>query len=305
VTGQRARQAVVAAGLLALLAAGFSCRLRPSPDEESDVRSIEQWRAGRIARLTKPDGWLSLAGLFWLKTGENGVGSDPSNIVVLPKPAPAHAGTIVLEGKQARWIPFQSAEAMPLLSDEKGDPTILTSGSVSFFVIQRGDRTGVRVRDSESAVRKSFKGLEHFPVSSTWRFAARFIPYDPPKHVSVPTILGFPEDDVAPGEIEFVYRGKPYRLMAVLEQGSDELFIIFGDRTNGKMTYGGGRFVYAPMPKNGATVIDFNKAYNPPCVFTPYATCPLPPPPNHLPFEVTAGEKMYAESWEASGRKSK
>jgi uncharacterized protein (DUF1684 family) len=140
-------------------------------------------------------------------------------------------------------------------------------------------------------------------VSSQWRFDARFIAYDPPKHVAVPTILGFPEDDVTPGEIEFTYLGKSYRLLAVLEQGSDELFIIFGDRTNGKSTYGGGRFVYSPMPKDGRTVIDFNKAYNPPCVFTPYATCALPPPSNHLPLAVKAGEKMYAESWEAPGRK--
>jgi uncharacterized protein (DUF1684 family) len=189
---------------------------------------------------------------------------------------------------------------MPLVSDENGDPTMLSAGTVSFFVIRRGDRTGVRVRDSASAVRRSFRGLEHYPVSSEWRFDARFIPYDPPKHVTVPTILGFPEDDVAPGELEFTWRGKPYRVVPILEQGSDEMFIIFGDRTNGKSTYGGGRFVYAPFAKGGKTVLDFNKAYNPPCVFTPFATCALPPAANHLPFEVTAGEKMYAESWELS-----
>ena len=307
-----ARMLAVAVAVAGAAIAALACRPQRSPAEESYVRSIETWRAGRIARLTKPDGWLSLAGLFWLQPGANTVGSDPSSAVVLPKSAPPRAGAIVLEGKETRWEPAagspveaagKPAGGMPLASDENGDPTVLSAGSVSFFVIRRGDRTGVRVRDSASEVRRAFRGLEHYPVSPEWRFDARFIPYDPPKHITVPTILGFPEDDVAPGEIEFTYRGKPYRVVPVLEQGSDELFIIFGDRTNGKSTCGGGRFVYAPFAKDGKTVLDFNKAYDPPCVFTPYATCALPPPANHLPFEVTAGEKMYAESWELRGKK--
>jgi len=311
VTKRRRTALLLPAAALGAIAAA-ACRPRRSPAEESYVRSIETWRAGRIARLEKPDGWLSLAGLFWLQPGANAVGSDPASAVVLPGSAPAHAGAIVLEGKETRWEPAagsavtsagEAAGAMPLVSDEIGNPTVLSAGSVSFFVIRRGDRTGVRVRDSASEVRKRFRGLEHYPVSSEWRFEARFVPYAAPKHITVPTILGFPEDDVAPGEIEFTYRGKPYRVVPVLEQGSDELFIIFGDRTNGKSTYGGGRFVYAPFAKDGKTVLDFNKAYNPPCVFTPYATCALPPPGNHLPFEVTAGERMYAESWELRGKK--
>ena len=291
--------------LAAALAAGAltGCRARPSPAEESYVRSIEEWRAGRIARLTKPDGWLSLAGLFWLKPGENTVGSDRSSAVVLPPAAPAHAGTIALENGKTRWSPTPDSsanvpKAAPLVSDAESDPTILRFGGVSFLIHQVGERVAVRVRDSDSVTRRNFKGLQHFPVSPAWRFEGRFVPFSPPRHIPVPTVLGYPEDDVAPGEIEFTYQGKPYRLTAVLEQGADQLFVIFGDRTNGKSTYGGGRFVYAPMPADGKTVLDFNKAYNPPCVFTPYATCPLPPPANHLPFQVVAGEKMYAESWE-------
>ncbi|HET9793232.1 MAG TPA: DUF1684 domain-containing protein [Thermoanaerobaculia bacterium] len=300
---------LLAAALLA--AAAVSCRARRSPAEEAYVRSIETWRAGRISRLEKPDGWLSLAGLFWLQPGVNAVGSASGSAVRLPPFAPARAGEIVLAGKETRWEPApgssvrsggKPAEAMPLASDENGDATVLSTGTVSFFVIRRGDRTGVRVRDSASAARRDFHGLEHYPVSSEWRFEARFIPYPQPKHVTVPTILGFPEDDVSPGELEFTWRGRPYRIVPIFEQGSDELFIIFGDRTNGKATYGGGRFVYAPMPTAGKTVLDFNKAYNPPCVFTPYATCALPLPANHLPFEVKAGEKMYAESWELRGK---
>ena len=299
----RILQRIVAFGTLAAV---VSCR-RPAPADESYVRAIEQWRSGRIARLTKPDGWLSLAGLFWLHPGENSVGSERGSDVVLPPSAPARAGTISREGEKTRWAPAPgpsaaSAASIDLGSDAQSDPTIVRFGSVSFLIHQVGERVAVRVRDSDSATRRDFKGIKHFPVSSEWRFDGRFIPFSPPKHVSVPTVLGYPEDDVAPGEIEFSYRNKPYRLTAVLEQGSDELFVIFGDRTNGNSTYGGGRFVYAPMPKDGRTVLDFNKAYNPPCVFTPYATCPLPPPPNHLPIEVTAGEKMYAESWELKSR---
>lgn len=282
-----------------------------SPSEERYVRTIEDWRAGRIARLQKPDGWLSLAGLAWLKPGENPVGSDPSSSVVLPASAPAHVGAIVLEEGKARWIPAPGsaaavggapAAAMPLVDDADGgsEPTMLRIGSVSFAVIRRGERMGVRVRDSDAPTRTGFRGLEHYPVHSRWRFEARFVPFTPEKHIPVPTVLGYPEEDVSPGEIEFVRNGKPYRLTTVLEKGSDQLFIIFGDRTNGKSTYGGGRFVYSPMPTDGKTVIDFNKSYNPPCVFTPYATCPLPPPGNHLPIAVEAGEKMYAESWELS-----
>jgi uncharacterized protein (DUF1684 family) len=143
---------------------------------------------------------------------------------------------------------------MPLASDENGEPTVLSTGTVSFFVIGRGDRIGVRVRDGASVLRRNFRGLEHYPVSSDWRFDARFIPYPEPKHVTVPTILGFPEDDVSPGEIEFTHGGKPYRLVPILEQGSDEMFVIFGDRTNGKSTYGGGRFVYAPFATRPTTL---------------------------------------------------
>jgi len=320
---RRHRRSLVLAAALAAAAIPV-CRARPSPEEERYVRSIEQWRAGRIGRLTKPDGWLSLAGLFWLKPGENTVGSDRSSMVVLPPSAPAHAGTIVLENGKIRWAAAPGTEnpdsrspvpgsktgsaaeppaSIPLVSDAEADPTVVRFGSVSFLIHQVGERVAVRVRDSDSATRKAFKGIEHYPVSSEWRFECRFLPYSPPKRVPVPTVLGYPEDDLAPGEVEFTYRGKPYRLMAVLEQGSDQLFIIFGDRTNGKTTYGGGRFVYAAMPTAGKTVLDFNKAYNPPCVFTPYATCPLPPPANHLPFQAVAGEKMYAESWELKTRR--
>ncbi|MGH9443758.1 MAG: DUF1684 domain-containing protein [Thermoanaerobaculia bacterium] len=286
---------------LGAVLAGAGCAPRVDPVYR---RAIENWREQRAARLQRADGWLTLAGLFWLDPGRNPFGSDPSAKIVLPgRGVPPIAGAIVLENGRARLEPSPgtalTADGHPaapgdLASDENGKPTVLQIGTFSFFVIRRGPKMGVRVRDTESAARKSFKGLKYFPIDPAWRVEAKFEPYSPPKQLAIPTVLGFPEDDVSPGALVFEHGGTTFRIDPVFEQGSDELFIIFGDRTNGKETYGAGRFVYAPMPKDGKTVIDFNKAYCPPCVFTPYATCPLPPPENRLPIEVRAGEKNYS-----------
>ena len=296
------------------LFASAACSPRVDPGYRSE---IETWRQQRAEKLRRDDGWLTLAGLSWLDPGRNTFGSGPeAKIPLHGAGVPPIAGAIVLENGRARLEPApglrraeaasaaqagaaltadgRPAGASDLVSDENGSPTVLRIGTFSFFVIRRGEKLGVRVRDTESAARKNFKGLDYFPIDPGWRVTARFEPYTPPKHIAVPTVLGFPEDDVSPGALAFEHGGKTYRLDPVFEQGSDELFLIFGDRTNGKETYGAGRFVYAPMPKDGKTVIDFNKAYSPPCIFTPYATCPFPPPQNRLPLEVRAGEKTYS-----------
>ena len=283
------------------LLAATACSPRVDPGYR---REIETWRQRRAERLRRDDGWLTLAGLFWLDPGSNPFGSGPEAKISLRGPGvPPVAGAIVLENGRTRLEPApgavltadgRPATASDLVSDENGSPTVLRIGTFSFFVIRRGEKMGVRVRDTESPARKNFKGLDYFPIDPSWRVTARFEPYTPLKHIAVPTALGFPEDDVSPGALAFEHGGKTYRLDPVFEQGSEELFLIFGDRTNGKETYGAGRFVYAPMPKDGKTVIDFNKAYSPPCIFTPYATCPFPPPQNHLPTEVRAGEKTYS-----------
>ncbi len=190
----------------------------------------------------------------------------------------------------------QPVTAAPLRTDAEGSPTVLAYGHVSFFVIKRRDRFAVRVKNSESPVLAAFGGLDAFPIDMRWRIEARFERYDPPKEVLVPSVLGGVDREICPGAIVFEIDGSTYRLEPVLEQGTDDLFIIFGDRTNGFETYGAGRFVYAKQPdKDGRLILDFNKSYSPPCVFTPYATCPLPPPQNRLPIRIEAGEKVYGE----------
>jgi uncharacterized protein len=265
---------------------------------------IEAWRAKRAEALRGPDGWLTLAGLFWLEEGENRLGSDPSNHVLLPAGAPKFAGTILRSGQTVsiRASPGvllthdeKPVVAMPLQTDALREPTILKHGTVSFYVIERGKRLAVRVKNSQSPERLGFRGIDSFPIDRRWRFEARFEPYDPPKPIPIPNVLGTVDDQESPGAVVFDFEGRPYRLDAVTESGTDELFLIFGDQTNGTQTYGAGRFLYAAAPVKGKTVVDFNEAYNPPCAFTPYATCPLPPAQNRLPIRVEAGEKKYGE----------
>ncbi|HVE66663.1 MAG TPA: DUF1684 domain-containing protein [Thermoanaerobaculia bacterium] len=250
------------------------------------------------------DGWLTVVGLFWLEPGENGVGSGKDNRVILPAgKAPAKLGTIRRSGSEARLAVAPGAavthdgkpvESLALASDEKGAPTLVRHGTLSFHLIKRGDRLGVRVRDSASDARRDFHGIAAYPVRSAWRVTGRLDPYPPGKTIPVPNVLGTVSNDPSPGAVVFQVRGKSYRIDAVEEEGSDELFLIFGDRTNGFETYGAGRFLYVPRPgPDGKMVVDFNKAYNPPCAFTAYATCPLPPPQNRLALRIEAGEKEY------------
>lgn len=269
--------------------------------------SILSWRQQRLTRLTSETGWLTLVGLFWLNEGENRCGSDPSNTVILSgEKTPAYVGTI---GRKKDSLWFKASESatvysnnlpvsnIPLLSDKNGaqEPTVLQIGSVRFYVIERGNELGVRVKDSESTSRKNFKGLEYFPIDPRWKVRAMFEPYEPPKRFRVPTSASIDDEYVSPGALVFRYNDSTYRIDAVIETGSeDALFVMFMDKTSGRETYGGGRQLYTALPdSNGMVWIDFNKAYNWPCIFTDFATCPIPPKQNHLPFRVEAGEKMY------------
>jgi uncharacterized protein (DUF1684 family) len=276
----------------------------PAPADAAHQEEIEAWRTRRDARLRGEDGWLTLVGLHWLDEGENRFLPDPSAHALRPVMAESEGGfALVRDGERVTLSAApeagllhdgQPVTQLDLRSDAQGSPTVVAAGPFRFFVIARRDRLGVRVRDTQSPVRLGFTGIDNYPIDGRFRVRARLEPYTPPKEIPIPNILGGVDPEVAPGALAFELDGREYRLDPILEEGSEELFVIFGDATNGGETYGAGRFVYAPMPgPDGVTVLDFNKAYNPPCVFTPYATCPLPPPQNRLPIAVTAGEKMY------------
>jgi uncharacterized protein (DUF1684 family) len=300
----------VAASALLLLASLGACRQAPPPPAApaaptpEHVQEVEQWRARRDARLRAEDGWLSLVGLFWLQPGESRFGSAAENEMVLPAAAPARAGSLVVEGERVTLraekdagvrLDGQPVETALLRSDRDGEPSVVQLGSISLVVIVREGKLAVRAKDSESPVREAYTGMEYFPIDPKWRVVARFEPYVPEKTIPVPNVFGRLEDSKSPGALVFEVDGRTHRLDPVWEEGTSDLFIIFGDQTNGKETYGAGRFLYAHQAgPDGTTVVDFNKSYNPPCVFTPYATCPLPPPQNKLEVRIEAGEKRYA-----------
>jgi len=268
-------------------------------------RVITDWRARQEAKLKADNGWLTVVGLHWLKEGENRVGSNPSFEVPLPKSVPDRVGTIVVKQGKAR---FRPAPGVPVVFNGKPavetdlkpdtDPKydVLDIGRVRFFIIKREDRLGVRVKDNDSAARREFTGLVWYPIDPSWRIQATYIPYDKPHPVTFDTAVGVKEQDQCPGYVTFERNGKEYRFEPVVDDG--QLWFVMRDLTSGKTTYGASRFLYADPPKDGlqkkgAVVLDFNKAENPPCVFTDFATCPLPPPQNRLQLAVTAGEKMY------------
>jgi uncharacterized protein len=255
-----------------------------------------------VARLTGPDGWLSVIALAWLDEGDNSVGSGPENRVVLPG-APRRVGTVSVDHGSAVatfdrdsgvTIDGRVVTTVDLADDSTGSPTKLRWGSLTFFLIRREDELAVRIKDSDSPARRSFVGIEYYPIDGRWRFAGRFEPSDPPVVSRVPTVLGMEEAYRVPGAVAFEREGTTHRLDAFLEEGETDLFLVFGDLTNASETYAGGRFLYTrPPDEDGIVVVDFNRAYNPPCVFTPFATCPLPLPQNRLPIRVEAGEKLY------------
>ena len=275
-----------------------------APSPEAYRREIDSWRAERDSGLRDPNGWLTLIGLFWLDEGDNRFGSDPHNRVVLPAgKAPAFAGVLVRHGGAVavRAEPGSGLESngrpvteMSLAPDAKGKPTVLRIGSISFFVIKRGDRLGIRVKDGQSAALAAFRGVESFPADPGWRVVARFEPHQQPASIPITNILGMTENEPSPGQVVFEHGGKTYRLDA-LDNGDGSLELLFADATSGHETYGAGRFLDTDPPRGGKVVVDFNKAYNPPCAFTTFATCPLPPRQNRLPVAITAGEKRYGE----------
>jgi len=277
--------------------------VRAGPPEDYRAE-ISKWRAVREEGLKKEGGWLSVVGLFWLNEGPNAFGSAQGVAISLPESAaPARAGSfdlragkvmVNLEAGVEATVGGEPARGRELRSDATGAPDVLAVGRLRLYVIQRGGRLGIRLKDPESAARKAFTSLSWFEVEEAARVRARFVPYEKPKAIRVPNILGQSEDMPSPGYCSFEWGGREVRLEGVLEEeDAQELFFIFRDQTSGKETYPAGRFLYSALPKDGEVTLDFNKAYNPPCAFTAFATCPLPPPQNWLPVAIAAGEKRY------------
>lgn len=262
---------------------------------------ILSWQQEMESKLRAENGWLSLAGLFWLEEGEHSVGSAPASAIPLPPgSAPENLGllryrdgkvylhvltdeTVTVDGKPSRgaWLRDDTAAE---------GPSLVSSGSITFFVIRRGNQYGIRVRDRDSLNRQTFTGRKWFVVDPAWQIQGRFVPHNPPRQMEIMNVVGILETMENPGVVEFSVDGHDFRLEA-FKSDVDKLWLVFKDATNRSQTYPTGRFLVAPVAADGVVTLDFNRAYNPPCAFTPYATCPLPPPGNTLSIPVEAGEK--------------
>jgi uncharacterized protein (DUF1684 family) len=270
-------------------------------DPEAHRADIEAWRAKRLANLTSENGWLTLVALRPLAEGHISFGRASSNAFRLDHASlTAHAGTFEVAKDGVRFVAQPESgvthdgarvTALDMQPDTSGAPTILASGTLRFFVIDRDGKRYVRVRDIEHPLRRRFAGLGYFPIDPAWVVQARFEPYVPPKRIPIMDILGEERPMSAPGALVFEKNGREWRLDAIAEApDAEELFIMFADQTSARETYGAGRFLYVPRPSDGRVQVDFNKAYSPPCAFNEFATCPLPPRQNRLALSVTAGE---------------
>jgi len=331
------RSAGIFLALLLILALAGSCKRRPPKsqiDPNAYAKEIEQWHQERWKELNGESGWLTLVGLFWLKDGINKCGSDPTQDITLPKEKiPPQLAEFLLEKDKVFFGPvdreikidgqpvstvmevlainrplgplreppppslMKYEPRLELKPDADSKPTILTFRSLTFQIIKRGDKLGLRVKDSQNPDRLNFKGTEFYPTDVNWRIDARFEPYNPPKPMPITNVLGMESAEASPGAVKFEVGGQEYRLDAVTEKNEPRLFMIMADKTSGKETYPAGRYLYVDPPDaSGRVVIDFNKAFSPPCAFTRFATCPLPPRQNRLPIAIVAGEKYTPHS---------
>ncbi|HEY6467748.1 MAG TPA: DUF1684 domain-containing protein [Candidatus Acidoferrales bacterium] len=304
---KRTKQVRVA--LLALAALAFlvaSATLVAGDAETAYKSSVERWRAQREAHLKADDGWLSVAGLFWLHNGQNKFGSAASNDIVLPSSAPAQVGTfefhdgtttvhvdrglpVMVAGKRVETAMLRP-DSDPAF-DDKTDQ--ITLDDLTLYVHASGSRYAVRLLHKNSRLRKVFTGLRWFPVDQSYRVVARYVPYGKPRTVIVENIMGDFTPTEIPGYVSFQLHGQPVRLDVESNAPNPGLSITFRDATSGKETYGAARFLVTDEPKDGKVVLDFNEAYNPPCAYNPYTTCPLPTPQNRLKVRIAAGEMTY------------
>lgn len=294
-------------GFTVRAASAESPGLNPGP---SFADSIRTWQSRRRQSMVAPNGWLTVAGLYWLEPGENAFGTAAGVPVQLPAgSAPERAGVFILEddaedlvritvrlaeGVDAKLNGEEVTGTRRLYTDASGRADVITIGRLSLSVIERNQGYAVRLRDPESPYRKHFAGLDFYAPDDRYRVVASYHPFDTPRKIAVPNFKGWTDSSEVPGELTFTLDGVECRLLPFIEDPKDSsLFIVFSDSTSGSETYGGGRFLVTTKPKAQEVVLDFNLAYNPPCAFTPYATCPLPPEGNDLPVAVRAGEKQY------------
>ncbi len=287
-------------GLASLLLLGFRA------EDPSYRDQIESWHRSRLESLKSESGWLNLAGLFWLKNGPNTVGTDPNSDLTFPSgKSPDQLGTLNLSGGIVTFEPAPGAVVRagtdlvlalkPIFAPDLSKPVTLEHGSLRWFVIKRGNRYAVRLRDLESPFLSQFKGVDRFPVDEAYRVKATLERPTQPRTIPILDVTGQISQQPLVGTLVFELGGKTHRLDAVSEV-PDKLFILFGDATNAHETYGSGRFLYANTPgADGLTTLDFNQSINPPCAFTPFATCPLPPKQNQLTARIPAGEKNYGD----------
>jgi uncharacterized protein len=299
---------VLASAVLVPLAALAGCGRKAPAVDPGYQAEIEKWRAGRVAALTAEDGWLSVTGLYWLKPGENPFGSAPGNTVVLPgNGVPPVAGvldlrpdgTVVVHPHGQAGVTFDGAPPpeRALRSDRTGRPDVLRIGAVRFYLIDRARKLAARVKDPDNPARARFKGIRSFPVNPACRVEGTLEPYAAAREVTVATVQGPEQKMLVPGVVRFTLAGKALTLEPFVSSPDDRTYMfVFRDLTSGVETYGAGRFLDTDAPSQGSqkVVLDFNKAYSPPCAFTPYATCPLPPRQNELALRIEAGEKYTA-----------
>ncbi|MCB4358170.1 DUF1684 domain-containing protein [Quatrionicoccus australiensis] len=250
-------------------------------------QELKDWQAQRHAELSGPDSWLGMQGLFWLEPGENRVGSSENCRVQLPS-GPAHLGDLIWAGELLSWQPL-AGSARELQTDRSGQPSAVDHENLSFFIVDREGRLAARVRDRDWAARQPFAGLSYFPAAAEWAIEAEWQVLAPPLSMEVPNVTGELKTVLVSHKAVFNVAGQYVELLP-MSVGEHEVFFVFRDRTSGKETYGAGRFLKVLPAVDGKIRLDFNHAYNPPCAFTPFATCPLPPPENWLPFAVPAGE---------------
>lgn len=268
-------------------------------DEATYVKSIENWQHSRLERLKSETGWLNLAGLYWLEEGENSFGSDPANDIVFPEKAEPFCGTITLKEEKVSLLAEEnvgitsgdkSVTELVLNDDHSDNTTYLEQGDLAWYIVKRGEKYGIRLRDYQHPRIEKLDHIPSYPIQTDYVVEATLKPFDKPRTMTLATpVEGFTEEYQSPGELHFKINGNDFILYPFTS--GDGYFLIIADETTGLDTYGAGRYMYSVPDSSGRTILDFNKAYNPPCAFSPFATCPMPPRENFLPVAIKAGEK--------------